>query len=293
MFASLSERFDGIVKNLTGRGRLTEENIKETLRAIRIALLEADVALPVVKSFIQRVQEKALGEKVLNSLTPGQELTKIVKDELTLILGEATAELTLSKMPPTVILVAGLQGAGKTTTVVKLARFLKEQGKKKVLVTSTDIYRPAAIEQLATLAKQTEIEYFPSSTNQDPLSIAQHAIQEARKLSCDIVIIDTAGRLHVDNEMMQEIKKLHAGVQPTETLFVVDSMTGQDAVHTANAFNDALPLTGVVLTKTDGDARGGAALSVWETIHKPIKFIGTGEKIDQFEIFHPERIATR
>jgi len=293
MFENLSERLNATIKNLTGRGRLTEENIKEILRDVRIALLEADVALPIVKDFIEHIREEAVGEKVIASLTPGQALVKIVNDELTKILGEATKELNLNVKPPVVILMAGLQGSGKTTTVAKLAHYLKKRFNKSILVTSADIYRPAAIDQLETLAKQIDVNFYPSTTKDNPVNIAKEAVKQAEKKFIDVVIIDTAGRLHIDEEMMAEIKKIHQAIQPNETLFVVDSMTGQDAVNTAKAFDEAVPLTGVVLTKTDGDARGGAALSVWGTIHKPIVFIGTGEKIDGFELFHPDRMASR
>lgn len=293
MFTNLSERLTRVLKNLSGRGRLTEDNIKETLRDIRMALLEADVALPVVKDFIEHIQAKAIGAEVMDSLTPGQALIKIVHDELVTQMGEQCDTLNLQTQPPAVILMAGLQGSGKTTTVAKLARLLKLTHKKSVLVTSADIYRPAAIQQLETLARNLEVEFYPSQTNQDPVAIAQGAIQAAKSKLIDVVIIDTAGRLHIDDEMMAEIKRLHAAIQPIETLFVVDSMTGQDAANTAKAFNDALPLTGVVLTKTDGDARGGAALSIRHITGKPIKFIGIGEKIDALEPFYPDRIASR
>jgi signal recognition particle subunit SRP54 len=293
MFENLSQRLNQTIQSLTGRGRLTEDNIKEALRDVRIALLEADVALPVVKTFIEHIKEEALGEKVLTSLTPGQALIKVVSDELTKTLGEATAELDLKAEPPVVILMAGLQGSGKTTTTAKLANLIKTRLNKKVMVTSADVYRPAAIKQLEVLAKDIDVAYFPSETKQNPVKIAQHAVEQARRQFIDVLIIDSAGRMHIDDEMMREIKDIHAKVNPIETLFVVDSMTGQDAANTAKAFDEALPLTGVVLTKTDGDARGGAALSVWGLIKKPIKFIGTGEKIDGFEPFHPERIASR
>ncbi len=293
MFTNLSDRLSKIVKKLTGQGRLTESNIQDTLREVRIALLEADVALPVAKAVIEQIQAKALGQEVLDSLTPGQALIKIVHDELVLLMGQANEPLNLRTQPPAIILMAGLQGSGKTTTVGKLARWLKETQKKSVLVTSADIYRPAAIEQLATLAKTVGVEYFPSDTTQKPVDIAKAAIQAAKNKVLDVVIIDTAGRLHIDDAMMDEIKALHHAIQPAETLFVVDSMTGQDAAITAKAFNDALPLTGVVLTKTDGDARGGAALSVRQITGKPIKFMGVGEKIDAIEPFHPDRVASR
>lgn len=293
MFTNLSERLSRVLKNLSGRGRLTEDNIKETSRDIRMALLEADVALPVVKNFIDHIQAKAIGVEVIESLTPGQALIKLVHDELVLLMGEKCDTLNLQTQPPAVILMAGLQGSGKTTTVAKLARWLKQNHKKSILVASADVYRPAAIQQLETLARQVEIEFFPSQANQDPIIIAQAAIQAAKSKSIDVVIIDTAGRLHIDDEMMAEIKRLHAAINPIETLFVVDSMTGQDAANTAKAFNDALPLTGVILTKTDGDARGGAALSIRQITGKPIKFIGIGEKIDALEPFYPDRIASR
>lgn len=293
MFANLSERLTQVLKNLSGRGRLTEENIKETMRDIRMALLEADVALPVIKHCLEHIQEKAIGVKVMESLSPGQALIKLVHDELVIMMGEKCDTLNLSTQPPAIILMAGLQGSGKTTTVAKLARWLKENQKKSVLVVSTDIYRPAAIQQLETLAKNIEVEFYPSQTTQDPVAIATAAIQAAKSKLIDVVIIDTAGRLHIDDEMMAEITRLHHAVQPIETLFVVDSMTGQDAANTAQAFNAALPLTGVILTKTDGDARGGAALSIRHITGKPIKFMGIGEKIDALEPFHPDRVASR
>ncbi|EKD55488.1 MAG: hypothetical protein ACD_60C00005G0015 [uncultured bacterium] len=293
MFANLSERLTKVLKKLSGTGRLTEENIKDTLRDIRMALLEADVALPVVKYFIDHIQEKAVGVEIINSITPGQALIKLVHDELIKLMGEYSDTLNLQTQPPAVILMAGLQGSGKTTTVAKLARFLSHIHKKSVLVTSVDIYRPAAILQLETLATQINVDFFKSTPDQDPISIAQNAIQAAKTKLVDVVIIDTAGRLHIDNEMMAEIKRLHAAIQPIETLFVVDSMTGQDAANTANAFHQALPLTGVILTKTDGDARGGAALSIRHITGRPIKFMGIGEKIDALEPFYPDRIASR
>lgn len=293
MFANLSERLHRVIKNLSGQGRLTEDNMKETLRDIRLALLEADVALPVVKELIEHLQQKALGAEVIGSLTPGQAFIKLVNDELIVLMGESSAELNLQTTPPAVILLAGLQGSGKTTTVAKLAHWLKHIQKKSVLVTSADIYRPAAIEQLQTLALNIGVEFYPSTTSQDPVSIAQGAIQVAQSQLIDVVIIDTAGRLHIDQPMMDEIKRLHTHIQPIETLFVVDSMTGQDAANTAKAFNEALPLTGVILTKTDGDARGGAALSIRYLTGKPIKFMGVGEKIDNLEPFHPDRVASR
>lgn len=292
MFSHLSERLNKVIKNLTGQGRLTEENIKDTLRDIRIALLEADVALPVAKQFIEHIQTKAVGKDVLESLTPGQVLIKLVHNELIAVMGETNSALDLRAQPPAIILMAGLQGSGKTTTAAKLARFLIEQ-KKTVMLTSADIYRPAAIEQLATLAKTVGAEFHPSKPSQDPVAIAKEAIQAAKNKGMDVVIIDTAGRLHIDEPMMTEIKRIHAAILPIETLFVVDSMTGQDAANTAKAFHDALPLTGVILTKTDGDARGGAALSIRHITGKPIKFIGVGEKIDALEPFYPDRIASR
>lgn len=293
MFDGLSERLGQTVRNLRGVGRLTEDNIKDAMREVRMALLEADVALPVVREFIDHVKEKALGDKVLKSLTPGQALVKVVNDELALIMGEVNESLNLSVTPPAVILMAGLQGAGKTTTAAKLARFLKEKEKKSVMVVSADVYRPAAIKQLETVAAEVGANFFPSTIDQDPVDIANAAIKEAKIQNNDVLIIDTAGRLHIDDEMMGEIKRLHAAVNPAETIFVVDSMTGQDAANTSKAFNDALPLTGVILTKTDGDARGGAALSTRFITGKPIKFIGVGEKMSALEPFHPERIASR
>ena len=293
MFESLSQRLSATVQRLRGKGRLTESNIREALREVRIALLEADVALPVVQALIQRVQVKALGQDVMRSLTPGQTLVKVVRDELTAVMGTANSDLNLAAAPPAVVLMAGLQGAGKTTTVAKLARFLKERRKKKVMVVSCDVYRPAAIEQLRTLADQVEVLFHPSSGGQDPVAIAKSARDAAARAFADVLIVDTAGRLHVDQDMMAEIKTLHAELDPVETLFVVDSMTGQDAANTAKAFADALPLTGVVLTKTDGDARGGAALSVRYVTGRPIKFIGVSEKPDGLEPFHPDRVATR
>lgn len=293
MFTSLTQRLTQTIKNLTGQGRLTEQNIRETLREVRMALLEADVALPVVKQFIDDLQGKALGKEVLQSVTPGDTLVKIVYDELTQTLGKEAQPLNLQTQPPAVILVAGLQGSGKTTTVAKLAKWLHEEHKKSVLVTSVDIYRPAAIAQLETLASQVNAHFFPSHTGENPVNIAKEAVAKAKTQFMDVVIVDTAGRLHIDEPMMSELKKVHAAISPIETLFVVDSMTGQDAVNTAKAFNDALPLTGVILTKTDGDARGGAALSIRHVTGKPIKFMGIGEKIDALELFHPDRIASQ
>ncbi len=293
MFENLTERLSKSLRNISGRGRLTDENIKETLREVRMALLEADVALPVVKEFVNRVKERAVGQEVSKSLSPGQAFIKIVQAELVAVMGEANESLNLATQPPAVLLMAGLQGAGKTTSVAKLAKFLKERQKKKVLVVSADVYRPAAIKQLETLARDIGVEFFPSSTEQKPIAIAEAAITHARKQFFDVLIVDTAGRLHVDNEMMDEIKELHQAIRPIETLFVVDAMTGQDAANTAKAFSEALPLTGVILTKADGDARGGAALSVRHITGSPIKFIGIGEKTDALEPFHPERIASR
>lgn len=293
MFSNLSERLNRVIKNLSGQGRLTEDNIKDTMRDIRMALLEADVALPVVKDFVDLIQSKAIGVEVMNSLTPGQALIKLVRDELVTIMGETCDTLNLNTQAPAIILMAGLQGSGKTTTVAKLARWLQQNNKKSVLVASTDIYRPAAIQQLETLAKSIQVEFYPSNTSQHPVAIAEGAIQAAKSKLIDVVIIDTAGRLHIDDEMMAEITQLHAAINPIETLFVVDSMTGQDAANTAKAFNAALPLTGVVLTKTDGDARGGAALSIRHITGKPIKFMGIGEKIDAIEPFYPDRVASR
>jgi len=293
MFDGLSDRLAKTAQRLRGQGRLTEENIQDALREVRMALLEADVALPVVRMFIDDVKQRAMGEEVLTSLTPGQVFISIVQQEMIRLMGEANESLDLATQPPAVILMAGLQGAGKTTTVAKLARFLHEREKKKTLLVSCDIYRPAAIEQLKTLASQVGAEFYPSSTDQDPASIATAAIDHARKHHVDVVLVDTAGRLHIDNDMMDEIKRVHAAAKPVETLFVVDSMTGQDAANTAHAFDEALPLTGVILTKTDGDARGGAALSIRQITGKPIKFMGIGEKIDALEPFHPDRVASR
>lgn len=292
MFESLTNRLSGVVKTLRGHARLTESNVQDALREVRMALLEADVALPVVKDFIARVKEKALGQDVLGSLTPGQALVGVVFDELTAVMGGAAEGLNLATTPPVVILMAGLQGSGKTTTTGKLARMLREQ-KKKVLVVSCDIYRPAAIDQLKTLARQVEVDFHPSQPDQRPVDIGLSAQQYARSHYHDVLIVDTAGRLSIDEVMMREITELHAALQPAETLFVVDSMQGQDAVNVAKAFSDALPLTGVVLTKLDGDARGGAALSVRHVTGKPIKFVGMGEKLPNLEPFFPDRMASR
>ena len=293
MFESLTQRLSGTIERLRGRGRLTEENIREATREVRIALLEADVALPVVQALVERIKVRAVGQEVLKSLTPGQALVKIVRDELATVMGAQATELDLNVPAPAVILMAGLQGAGKTTTVGKLARHLKERRKKKVMVVSADVYRPAAIEQLQTLAGQVGAQFHPSTSGQSPEAIVRAAIDDARKSHVDVLIVDTAGRTSIDDAMMAEIKALHAAVAPVETLFVVDSMTGQDAATTAKHFGEALPLTGVVLTKTDGDARGGAALSVRYITGKPIKFIGTGEKPDGLDVFHPDRVASR
>lgn len=293
MFESLTDRLSRSLQKLRGQGRITDDNVQDTLREVRMALLEADVALPVVRDFMAAVKAQAVGQDVIRSLTPGQVLVKIVYDELVKVMGQANEDLSLNAQPPAIVLVAGLQGAGKTTSVAKLALFLKERRNKKVLVASTDVYRPAAIDQLETLAKEVGVEFFPSRNDQDPVSIARNAVTAARLQYVDVVLIDTAGRLHIDAEMMDEIKRIHAAINPVETLFVVDSMTGQDAANTAKAFSDALPLTGVILTKTDGDARGGAALSVRQITGKPIKFIGVGEKIHALQPFHPERIASR
>ncbi|QIZ75533.1 signal recognition particle protein [Ferrimonas lipolytica] len=293
MFNNLSERLNQTLKNISGRGRLTEDNIKETLREVRMALLEADVALPVVREFIKNVRERAVGAEVNKSLSPGQVFIKIVQSELEAAMGEANEALDLSCQPPAVVMMAGLQGAGKTTSVAKLAKHLKEKHKKKVMVVSADVYRPAAIKQLETLANEVGVEFHPSDISQKPIAIANGAIAAAKKQFFDVVIVDTAGRLHVDGEMMDEIIDLHGAINPVETLFTVDSMTGQDAANTAKAFNDALPLTGVILTKVDGDARGGAALSIRHITGKPIKFLGVGEKTDALEPFHPDRIASR
>ncbi len=292
MFDNLSDRLGASLRAITGGGRLNEDNIKDTLREVRMALLEADVALSVVKEFIERIKEQALGQDFLTQLQPGQAFVKLVHEELVRTLGSQNEGLDLATTPPAVILMAGLQGAGKTTTVGKLARYLKGQ-KKTVLVASADIYRPAAIKQLETLARDIDVLFFPSDAGQDPVTIARNAVAEGKLKFADVVIIDTAGRLAIDEEMMAEIQRVHAAIKPIETLFVVDAMTGQDAANTAKAFNDALPLTGVVLAKADGDARGGAALSVRTITGKPIKFIGVGEKTDALELFHPDRIAQR
>lgn len=293
MFQNLSDRLGQTLKNISGKGRITEDNIKETLREVRMALLEADVALPVIKDFVARVKERSVGIEVSKSLNPGQMLIKIVQGELETIMGSENEGLNLAATPPAVIMMAGLQGAGKTTSVGKLSKYLKEREKKKVMVVSADVYRPAAIKQLQTLAEEVDVEFFPSSALQRPIDIVEGAIAQAKLKFIDVLIVDTAGRLAVDAEMMHEIQELHKAVKPVETLFVVDAMTGQDAANTAKAFNEALPLTGVILTKADGDARGGAALSVKHITGKPIKFLGMGEKLDALEPFHPQRIASR
>ncbi|MFA5938684.1 MAG: signal recognition particle protein [Sinimarinibacterium sp.] len=293
MFENLTSRLSRVLDAIRGQGRLTEEQINAAARELRMALLEADVALPVVKDFVEQIRQKALGVEITQSLTPGQEFLRVVQRQLTETLGGTAEPLNLRQQPPAVILMAGLQGSGKTTTTAKLARLLKEHEKKKVIVVSCDVYRPAAIEQLRIVATQVGVEWYPSSVGQDPVAIAQAALAEAKKLYADVLIVDTAGRTTVDADMMREIAALHAALNPVETLFVVDSMTGQDAAKTARAFADVLPLTGVVLTKIDGDARGGAALSVRQVTGKPIKFLGIGEKSDKLEVFHPDRIAAR
>ncbi|MBB5191129.1 signal recognition particle subunit SRP54 [Silvimonas terrae] len=293
MLDNLSNRLSGVVKTLRGQARLTEDNIQDALREVRMALLEADVALPVVKQFIADVKTRSLGQDVIGSLTPGQAFIGVVYEELTRLMGAQNDALNLAAVPPAVVLMAGLQGAGKTTTSGKLAKRLKETQKKKVLLVSTDVYRPAAIEQLKTLAAQIEVEWFPSDVSQKPADIASAALDYAKKHFHDVLIVDTAGRLAIDEAMMAEIKELHASINPVETLFVVDAMQGQDAVNVARAFNETLPLTGVILTKLDGDSRGGAALSVRQVTGKPIKFIGVGEKLNGLEPFHPDRMASR
>lgn len=293
MFQQLSDRLQGTFKKLKGQARLTEENISDAMREVRIALLEADVSLPVVKSFVNRVKEKAVGTDVSKSLNPGQMLIKLVQDELIELMGAANDALNLAQTPPAVVLVAGLQGAGKTTTIAKLANLLKTREGKRVSVVSADVYRPAAIEQLKTLAESIDVNWIASDAQQDPVKIVENALVAAKNSVSDVLLIDTAGRLHVDQQLMTEIQAVHKAANPVETLFVVDSMTGQDAVTSAKAFDEALPLTGVILTKTDGDARGGAALSIREVTGKPIKFLGIGEKIDGIEAFHPDRVASR
>ena len=293
MFDNLTDRLSGTFRKLTGKSTLSEANIQEALREVRRALLEADVALSVVKDFIERVSQRAIGQEVSKSLSPGQAFLKVVQAELENIMGKANAELDLKAVPPAVVLMAGLQGAGKTTSVAKLSRYLKNQAKKSVMVVSADVYRPAAIKQLQTLADEVGVVFFASDESQKPVDIARAAVAEAKRKFIDVLLVDTAGRLAIDTEMMNEIKELHSVLNPIETLFVVDAMTGQDAANTAKAFNDALPLTGVILTKADGDARGGAALSVRHITGKPIKFIGIGEKTDALEPFYPDRIASR
>ena len=293
MLDNLTQRLARVMKTLRGEARLTEDNIADALREVRLALLEADVALPAVKSFISAVKEKAVGEEVIGSLSPGQALIGVVHRELTALMGEAHDGLNLATQPPAIVLMAGLQGAGKTTTVGKLAKLLRESQKKKVLVVSCDVYRPAAIDQLKTVAEQANADFFPSSTNEKPVDIARSAVDWARRHFYDVLLVDTAGRLSIDEAMMKEIAELHAALKPIETLFVVDAMLGQDAINTAKAFSDALPLTGVILTKLDGDSRGGAALSVRHITGKPIKYAGVGEKLTGLEPFHPERMASR
>jgi signal recognition particle subunit SRP54 len=293
MFDNLSERLSAAARSLTGRGRLSDANIKDTLRQVRLALLEADVALPVVKSFIERIRERAVGEEIGKSLTPGQSLVRIIHAELVRLLGSESAPLNYRAQPPIVILLAGLQGAGKTTTAAKLAKRLKETDKKKVMLVSVDVHRPAAILQLQTLAAEVGALHCHSDAGEKPVRIVQRALDEALRSHVDVLIVDTAGRLHVDQDMMQEISAVHETAQPHETLFVVDSMAGQDAVNAATAFAQALPLTGIVLTKTDGDAKGGVALSVREVTGQPIRFMGVGEKMAALEAFHPDRVASR
>ena len=292
MLETLTERLSRVVKTLRGEARLTDANIQDALREVRLALLEADVALPVVKTFVNDLRDKAVGTEVASSLTPGQALIGVVARELTALMGGAAQPLDFATTPPAVILLAGLQGAGKTTTAAKLARLIAGQ-KKKVLLVSADVYRPAAIEQLKTLAQQVGVDFFPSAASEQPVAIARGALDWARRHYHDVLIVDTAGRLAIDEAMMREIAELHAAVKPVETLFVVDAMQGQDAVNTARAFRDALPLTGVILTKLDGDSRGGAALSVRQVTGAPIKFAGVSEKTDGLEVFHPERMASR
>ncbi len=293
MLDNLTTRLSAVIRNVRGQARLSETNIQDALREVRMALLEADVALPVVRDFIAQVKEKAMGTEVLTSLTPGQAFIGVVYEELTRLMGTESSDISLATTPPAILLMAGLQGSGKTTTSGKLAKLLKEQQKKKVLLVSCDVYRPAAIEQLKTLAGQLGVEWFPSQPDQKPLDIARAARDYARSHYFDVLIVDTAGRLGIDTAMMAEISALHGELNPVETLFVVDAMQGQDAVNTARAFNDTLPLTGVILTKLDGDSRGGAALSVRHVTGKPIKFVGTGEKLNGLERFYPDRMASR
>ncbi len=293
MFDKLSSRLAAVVDGLRGRGRLTEENVGDTLRQVRMALLEADVALPVVKDFIDGVKARVVGQEIHKSLTPGQALVKIIHDELVRVMGEGARGLELRTQPPAVILLAGLQGAGKTTTAAKIALWLKQRERKRVLLVSTDVYRPAAMLQLERLGQQLQVDVAPADPQQSPVRIATEALEAARRGVYDVLLVDTAGRLHVDEAMMQEVRELSAAVSPIETLFVVDSMAGQDAVNAARAFGAALDLTGVVLTKADGDARGGAALSVRHVTGRPILFVGVGEKPDALEAFQPERMAAR
>ena len=293
MFENLSGRFSRIVQQLRGHARLTEDNIASTMRDVRMALLEADVALPVVKAFIEQVEAGALGREVSSSLNPGQALVKIVQDELVHLMGDGQASLNFDVPPPAVILMAGLQGSGKTTTVAKLGKWCREKHDKSVVVASCDIYRPAALEQLRVLAGENRLEYFAAGDRQQPVAIAEAALKHARSRFADVLIVDTAGRLHIDEDMMAEIRHIHSALTPSDTLFLVDSMMGQDAVNAARAFNDALDLTGVVLTKVDGDARGGAALSVRHVTGKPILFLGAGEKTSELSPFYPDRIASR
>jgi signal recognition particle subunit SRP54 len=293
MFENLTGRLGDAARQLSGKGRLTESNIKDTLRQVRLALLEADVALPVVKTFIDRVKERALGEDVGKSLTPGQQLVKIIHGELVRLLGAESVPLDLRAQPPVVVMLAGLQGAGKTTTAAKLAKRLIERDKKKVMLVSVDVHRPAAILQLQTLAGEVGALHCESSADEKPTAIMDRAVDEARRSHADVLIVDTAGRLHIDADMMAEVQAVHARAQPHETLFIVDSMAGQDAVNSARAFDQSLPLTGVILTKADGDAKGGVALSVREVTGKPIRFMGVGEKTDALEAFHPDRMASR
>ena len=293
MFDNLTERLGRVMKQLRGEARITEDNIRDAMREVRMALLDADVALPVVRDFTASVREKALGQEVMSSLTPGQAVVGLVQRELTALMGEHNDALNLAVQPPAIILMAGLQGSGKTTTSGKLAKWLKEQARKKVLLVSCDVYRPAAIEQLKTLAAQIEVDFFPSEPSEKPRDIALKALDHARRHFNDVLIVDTAGRLAIDQALMEEIRDLHAALNPVETLFVVDAMQGQDAINTAKVFGETLPLTGIVLTKLDGDARGGAALSVRHVTGKPIKFVGVGEKLTGLEPFHPERMASR
>ncbi|NQY02653.1 MAG: signal recognition particle protein [Halieaceae bacterium] len=293
MFQSLSDRLSASLRTISGKSKLTEDNIQDTLREVRMALLEADVALPVVKQFVDSVKLRALGQEVMSSLSPGQAFLKIVQAELESVMGSANEALNLATQPPAVILMAGLQGAGKTTSAAKLAKLLKERDKKSVTVVSADVYRPAAIKQLETLAGEVGADFFPSDVSQKPVDIVNAALDHARIKFSDVLIVDTAGRLAVDQDMMDEIAQLHSAIKPIETLFVVDAMTGQDAANTAKAFGEALPLTGVILTKVDADTRGGAALSVRSITGKPIKFLGVGEKTAALDPFHPDRLASR